>query len=504
MKPARAAVVGGACTGMGVKNNTIIHFAESSKKTYSSLQTLPCSPTLGGQAVTFLEARRIVLKMLAVLSSHSKMQVELAKEPSLKLLIGACKDNSLENVTNALITLANVAQNINSHGLVCMYDVIIMSSYLLSYLHYIIITSSLQLLQLGIVETLLFYLNKGPRPRYHAARALVYLGKLDKLNQISLFEPMATGRSIRLEGVLSCDLHVICHVTGYETDVVIMSTDIDGHSYARYVRLYRRWLEFLNYGNFFEFVSCTRVHEHFICRGATIEKCVEILTGDLSALWGGFNLSMGVQSPSEDTIAPMATKDQILDFFLTTYQSFVKPLVLMRLLLHRLATTGSKNPFDWSVEAEKSVVATTTHSTSIPPTQANVLKLIGQWMESYPNDFIEHPALQGEVLKVIQRLKLARGPYLPHAHRLKSFLQDASHPRISSSLASAEEERRVPHHDNLYKLVRIVFHQVVYDVIIMSYLVLQCKQMVLGGHLPVTMDTAVFLASLQLHIEVSL
>ena len=78
------------------------------------------SPTLGGQAVTYLEARRIVLKMLAVLSSHSKMQSELAKEATLKLLVAACKDNSLENVTNSLITLANVARNTGSHGLVMM------------------------------------------------------------------------------------------------------------------------------------------------------------------------------------------------------------------------------------------------------------------------------------------------------------------------------------------------------------------------------------------------
>ena len=31
----------------------------------------------------------------------------------------------------------------------------------------------------------------------------------------------------------------------------------------------------------------------------------------------------------------------------------------------------------------------------------------------------------------------------------------------------------------------------------------QCKQMVTGGHLPVTLDEAVFIASLQLHIDVS-
>ncbi len=31
----------------------------------------------------------------------------------------------------------------------------------------------------------------------------------------------------------------------------------------------------------------------------------------------------------------------------------------------------------------------------------------------------------------------------------------------------------------------------------------QCKQMVTGGHLPVTLDEAIYISALQLHIEVS-
>ncbi len=34
-------------------------------------------------------------------------------------------------------------------------------------------------------------------------------------------------------------------------------------------------------------------------------------------------------------------------------------------------------------------------------------------------------------------------------------------------------------------------------------LFVQCKQMVTGGHLPVILDEAIFISSLQLHIEVS-
>ncbi len=56
--------------------------------------------------------------MLAVSSTHSKMQVSLATERAVSLLAGCCADCSQENITNALITLANIAQNVMSHDLV--------------------------------------------------------------------------------------------------------------------------------------------------------------------------------------------------------------------------------------------------------------------------------------------------------------------------------------------------------------------------------------------------
>ena len=53
----------------------------------------------------------------------------------------------------------------------------------------------LQFFKLGLVEKFHSSLIHGPRPRYHASRALVYLGKLEMLKGISLFEPIATGRN---------------------------------------------------------------------------------------------------------------------------------------------------------------------------------------------------------------------------------------------------------------------------------------------------------------------
>ena len=58
----------------------------------------------------------------------------------------------------------------------------------------VIITSLLlQFFKLGLVEKFHSSLVHGPRPRYHASRALVYLGKLEMLKGVSLFEPIATG-----------------------------------------------------------------------------------------------------------------------------------------------------------------------------------------------------------------------------------------------------------------------------------------------------------------------
>ena len=69
-------------------------------------------------------------------------------------------------------------------------------------------------------------------------------------------------------------------------------------------------------------------HAHIShCRGITIEKAVDLLTGDDSrSLWGGIALPDTTHHPSRDKIA---------EFFLSTYHSFMHPVLLMRLLLHR-------------------------------------------------------------------------------------------------------------------------------------------------------------------------
>ena len=86
------------------------------------------SSNLHGQPVTYLEARHIVLKMLAIASNHSKMQHDLSTSRTISLLTSCLGDPFEENVTNGMICLANLAQNVDSHLLVwepdcCMVSV---------------------------------------------------------------------------------------------------------------------------------------------------------------------------------------------------------------------------------------------------------------------------------------------------------------------------------------------------------------------------------------------
>ncbi|KAL5501987.1 hypothetical protein EMCRGX_G008672 [Ephydatia muelleri] len=121
----------------------------------------PHSTNLHGQPVTYLEARHIVLKMLAIASNHSKMQHDLSTSHTISLLTSCLGDPFEENMTNGMICLANLAQNVDSHPL---------------------------LVQAKLAEKLGGLIFDGLRTRFHATRALVYLGHLDMV-KMSLFDP---------------------------------------------------------------------------------------------------------------------------------------------------------------------------------------------------------------------------------------------------------------------------------------------------------------------------
>ena len=63
-------------------------------------------------------------------------------------------------------------------------------------------------------------------------------------------------------------------------------------------------------------------------RGVTIETAIELLTSNCRQLWGGILLR-------ETSSGHLLSKEKTVDFFLTTYRSFMHPLIFIRLLLHR-------------------------------------------------------------------------------------------------------------------------------------------------------------------------
>ena len=318
----------------------------------------------------------------------------------------------------------------------------------------------------------------GPRPRYHASRALVYLGKLEMLQGISLFEPMATGKSCRGTFVMilinfnSHSPFQAMKLMWWYRPLIVTDTSMQGQQFK--TELYHNCVFMINMCTYFLYtcnkhcsIDClqhrwcismlTIIFSLIVCvslRGATIEKCAEMLTGKLSLLWGGFTLPIGPLSPSMEKVPPKATKEQIINFFLTMCKSFVHPLIFLRLLRHRLAHPDPENLFDWSTEMKSGSPSPKTTPTSfIPSEQLNVFKVIGRWLEAYPEDFVKYPLLQSEVEEIITRLHPVRGAYLPHTHRLKSLLQDINRPPGETAVTGNSEEKRKPHHENLYKLV---------------------------------------------------
>lgn len=67
-----------------------------------------------------------------------------------------------------------------------------------------------------------------------------------------------------------------------------------------------------------------------------------MLTNNYLLLWGGVEFGskekwmVAVGAPSEEQLL----EEIIVDFFLTTYRSFMEPIIFLRLLLHRLVIIG--------------------------------------------------------------------------------------------------------------------------------------------------------------------
>jgi hypothetical protein len=110
------------------------------------------TPTLHGHSMTFTEAKRIALKLFAALSVYDKIHKELGDARVISLLVENLCDVSQENVTNAVVTLSNIAKNPNTHPL---------------------------MMQCGVMDKLSTLLSNGPTIRHHSAKAMVYLGEMN-------------------------------------------------------------------------------------------------------------------------------------------------------------------------------------------------------------------------------------------------------------------------------------------------------------------------------------
>lgn len=84
-------------------------------------------------------------------------------------------------------------------------------------------------------------------------------------------------------------------------------------------------------------IVAVKVIDTYFYRGASIEQLVQMLTSNYLLLWGGVEfgsnekwmVAMGISSEQQ------LLEEIVIDFFLTTYRSFMEPIIFLRLLLHR-------------------------------------------------------------------------------------------------------------------------------------------------------------------------
>ncbi|KAL5502434.1 hypothetical protein EMCRGX_G009205 [Ephydatia muelleri] len=195
-------------------------------------------------------------------------------------------------------------------------------------------------------------------------------------------------------------------------------------------------------------------------RGASLEKLVELLTDTISELWGGF--LMRPSSPPYQGDPPSSTPSS------SSASSSI-----------RLHSTDPGAPFNWASRYEKpgsqdgsspsssSPLPPTSAPFTIPPIRSKVMTFLGRWLETPGwGEFRESGQFQEQLGVLVQRLRIGAG----------------KHKEIAEGVVSQLEQRRqtTPHHEHLYELY---------------------KNMVVGGHLPVTLEKAIYLSALQLHIE---
>ena len=271
--------------------------------------------------------------------------------------------------------------------------------------------------------------HSNPRVRYQAARGLIYLGHIDV-----------------------DDIYIYHYLPDEDSSPTVIYVEED-------VRMF--------------------------VRGTTVENLVLTLTKDVHLLWGGAsitppspnekkpNVRNGNSKVRSKTLQP--TEHQIINFILGTYQTFIHPIIFMRLLLHCFREPDSyKNFSNLSAECENPHME---HYAPLPVLHARIMRIWIAWLENYPNDFVDYPTMRTELSELIAPMKLIDGPYAPCASRLEILLSKAM---------------EGPVHGSMYRLESESHHNVLYE---------QCYKAIKDNRLPCSEDDSVYLAGLQLYIE---
>ena len=221
-------------------------------------------------------------------------------------------------------------------------------------------------------------------------------------------------------------------------------------------------------------------------RGTTVEHLILTLTTtkDIYLLWGGaHNLppspnqrksnSRHSSSKSRSKFVP-PSENQIVNFILSIYQTFVHPIIFMRLLLHRFREPNAYQPFT-SIEEDTHVPME--HYAPLPIIHARLMRVWIGWLENYADDFVTFPILRDELSVLIVPMRSIDGPYTPCANKIEQLLMKSVDPSSDMNVYNFESESN---------------HNILYE---------QCYKEIKEGKLPCSEDDYVYLAGLQLYIE---
>eukprot|EP00111_Clytia_hemisphaerica_P006364 TCONS_00018439-protein len=265
--------------------------------------------------------------------------------------------------------------------------------------------------------------------QYQAARGLVYLGHTD-IN----------------------DKYIYDYISGEDSNSTVVYMEEDGRSHIR---------------------------------GSTVENLVLTLTQPkgIYLLWGGaHNLPPSPNqrkslrhTSSKSRSKTIPSENQIINFILSTYQTFVHPIIFMRLLLHRFREPNAYKMFHLIQDEQQGPME---HYAPLPIIHARLMRVWICWLENYAQDFVTFPTLKDELSILTNPMRSIDGPYAPCASKLEQLLFKVA------DTASANT--------NVYRFESESHHNILYE---------QCYKAIKEGKLPCSEDDCVYLISLQLYIE---